>query len=356
MKYCLGLQLFFIFLYAYGQSSQNYISGAIIDGKTHKPIPYVTIYVNGTTIGCQSDEKGVFILKGLTFPCQVVCSHISYITKVIYVDGQTSQYKISLYIKDVILSGVTVAGKGTISKKQNISIFKSAFLGSDIWGRNAKLLNEDVLVFNRNQYGFFVEASTPLEVDLPLLGYRLKVDLISFQINHNKLYNSEQCLYTAYYYFIPLATETIKQADNILRNRLMAYYCSDLHFFRSLYDDCLSRNGYKINNEKVVEGKSIKKNAVMRKEYLKDENNLDYLRLTGYKDSSFVVYYYHKNGSPVNFEKMESNRRFVSRIFFNSDTCIIRSNGTIPDNSIMFDGKIGEKRVGSMLPGDYYPD
>jgi hypothetical protein len=46
----------------------------------------------------------------------------------------------------------------------------------------------------------------------------------------------------------------------------------------------------------------------------------------------------------------------LSRIYFLKDTCIIRADGSRPDNSIMFGPKIGDKRIGAMLPDDFQPD
>jgi hypothetical protein len=41
---------------------------------------------------------------------------------------------------------------------------------------------------------------------------------------------------------------------------------------------------------------------------------------------------------------------------FVSDSCRFRKNGTCGDNNIVFKGKMSEKKVGNMLPDDYYPD
>ncbi|MDD4426753.1 MAG: hypothetical protein PHS40_12575, partial [Mariniphaga sp.] len=74
---------------------------------------------------------------------------------------------------------------------------------------------------------------------------------------------------------------------------------------------------------------------------------------------SFFIRYYERKTYPANLNEIKNGQTLsseLSKIYFLKDTCTIRSDGSRPDNSIMFGSKIGDKRVGAMLPNDYEPE
>ena len=79
-------------------------------------------------------------------------------------------------------------------------------------------------------------------------------------------------------------------------------------------------------------------------------------KIVGLKNKSFYIEYSERFNHPVNLiERKEASNLVFSRIYFLKDTCTIRSDGSRPDNSIMFGPIIGNKRVGAMLPYDFQP-
>jgi hypothetical protein len=365
LKYNTRCFLLFLMIYISvtltGQNNTNSISGVLIDNLTQQPVPYAIVYVNGTTNGCQSNENGEFILNDLVYPCQIVVTHVSYNTQAFEIRTKTDRIEITLIEKLNALNEIEIKEK-RISQNESLSLrkfyianFKGWFLGVDRWGQCAKLLNDSVLVFSKDSDSFSVSASSPLEIELPLLGYKLMADLVDFQITYNKAYLGEQCYFNAYYYFIPIIPKTQKKKERIEKNRLDAYYGSSLHFFRSLYENNLASNGYMISKATVDNGKTTYHPAILKGKYLEDSNKSKYLNLNGNQDSCFTVTYYYKNGIPVDLTLTNSGMYLFSRLFLLKNNCLIRSDGTVPDNSIMLDGTFGEKKVGAMLPENYYP-
>ncbi|MCP4703740.1 MAG: TonB-dependent receptor, partial [candidate division Zixibacteria bacterium] len=78
--------LFLLFVtnqFCFAQEKQC-LSGLIIDTKTEKPIPGVSVMVKGTDIGTISDSAGFFSIDDLPVGKQTLCvSHISYKSKTI---------------------------------------------------------------------------------------------------------------------------------------------------------------------------------------------------------------------------------------------------------------------------------
>ncbi|MCQ2127110.1 MAG: hypothetical protein MJZ06_06740 [Bacteroidaceae bacterium] len=113
-------------------------------------------------------------------------------------DGQEGM-QIKLQTRNV-LPEVVVMDKRLWEK--DLKYFKRMFLGEDRWGRNALIMNEEVLSFdneeNNGKMCFRASASEPLIIDLPLLGYELHVDLVNFTAIND---NETQCNILGYFHY-----------------------------------------------------------------------------------------------------------------------------------------------------------
>jgi hypothetical protein len=360
--------LFISPLYIIGQD----ITGIINDSITNKNIEFAAVYVNGTTIGTVSDKNGTFSLplQKINFPCQLVISHVSYCNKVIKIDENSNlNLTIPITPKVVELKQVTILNKSL--RNENIQHFKEIFLGSDVWGKNAILKNDSNLIFSIEYYSnadtcppdligkpkiFKVESTAPVQIDLPLLGYDLRYDLINFVEEFNPDLNS-YFFHTLGYYFYIAKEAGLKQRENkYKRNRLKAYYYSPQHFTRSLYSQKLPENGYYLY--KIVH--SDKTNKIGINKYIPD-SCISYISngaiIRGLRNHCFnLIYYCGFNGFPINLKiSTKSELTENSEIYFLNDACAIRKDGSRPENSIVFGPGIGTKRVGATLPNDYEP-
>jgi len=215
--------------------------------------------------------------------------------------------------------------------------------------------NEDsTLISYQKAVNFYVNALAPLKIKIPLLGYNLYVDLAYFKLVYPNNNQTGECSFLGHYYFQPTKTESKKDSIRINKNRQKAYYNSAQHFLKSLYDKKLKENGYLILKNDTLYLEKEKRMEIDATDFLNYKDN--YAEITGHKDDAITVVYFQKSeGKPKNITKLNGNKPVVSRIQFMKDTCIIRSNGTIPDISIMLYGFFESKKVGAMLPGDYTP-
>lgn len=361
--------LIFIFLFPFQLFCQT-LSGTITDSKTNEPIEFATVYINGTTKGTISDKNGNFNLNKFTIPCQVVVSHISYIPIIFPLDD-TLNLNLGIQLNPRIIELQQVSVKEQNLRKENIKHFYDEFFGTDVWGRNARLENEDDLIFKTEyfdenapgeeligkQKSFIVESAAPLKIDLPLLGYNLQFDLIIF----SKIYNSEFKDYEihilGYYFYQSYERNSRIKANKYKRNRLDVFYNSPQHFCRSLYDKQLHKNGYLVFEFLKNDDPEV---PWIRKEFKLDScliYNGDEAIVAGLKNRNFFVnYYYDQRGFPINVKNRNAGSRKISEIYFLHDECIIRKDGSRPGESITFGGSFGIKRVGAELPNDYYPE
>ncbi len=354
MKILLTL-LFCITSLAYGQ---NNIKGVVLDSTNSQPVPFTTVYINGTTKGTITNDEGMFEIKNVPNPSEVVFSHICYEPKYIEIKtGNTRYLKVLLNPKKINISEVVV--KGDNLRKENINEFKKHFLGTDYWGLKAILENDDVLFFNNN--GKFRKISelkayttAPLIVDLPKLGYKLHVDLVDFDVKNST--KGTRCSFLAFYYFQSYKSTNQSNAKKYELNRQEAYYNSSQQFCRCLYKQNLEQNGYKLYEKTINENtKENEYKLIYIKGFIKPIENNE-MQILGLKNKEFIILYNSKikklsnNSFPINNYNYKK-----SIIYFLNDTCTIRKNGTIPDNSILFGGEISKHKVGSFLPDNYIP-
>jgi hypothetical protein len=416
MKRLLFIILLFIPCFVFGQ---NKISGVVLDSLTQKPLPFATVYVNGTTKGTTTDVNGFFNLDNITLPSTVVFSFLGYLPKAKYIIDSSSELLIELQTNVRELSEVNITDMNF--REENVRTFEKMFLGEDDWGKNAIIKNDSVLMFDLayNDKKVFVndkimnyikrgvyenisewnedslyyitqELSTfkayalePLVIDLPLLGYKLNVDLVDFTIRY--IGNEAQCDILGYFYYQPYKTDSKSKLKKYNKNRRLAYYNSSQHFLRSLYDDKLEQNGYKLAEAKTSTSLNIQRlvgdalggaggklaesvnsamsqgitrfNNIQIDSYTKKTENNE-MQISGLSDSKvLVLYYYKSDGSPLNLENNKtSNPYYLSEIRFLKDTCTFTKEGIVPDNSIIFMGEISKKRVAACLPDDYIID
>jgi hypothetical protein len=256
-------------------------------------------------------------------------------------------------------------------RKENIKQFYDEFFGTDVWGRNVKLENEDDLIFKTEyfdendsdaeligkQKSFIVESKAPLKITLPLLGYDLQFDLIRFSKSFNSGVKGYEIHILGYFFYKPFERDSRIKANKYSRNRLDVYYNSAQHFCRSLYNKKLRENGYLVFEFRENRNPN---GLWIRKEFKLDSclvYNGDEANVTGLKNRNFYLnYYYNHRGYPLNLNNRNDGDKKMSEIYFLHNECIIRKDGTRPGESITFGGSIALKRIGSYLPGDYYPD
>lgn len=308
----------------FGQST---LSGVVLDRQSGEPMPFATVYLNGTTKGTITNNDGLFELNGVKFPTTLVFSFVGYKTQVLELDRDPGALKIWMDTNDG-LPEVTITDYG--EREKYMEYFKTMFLGDDRWGRRATILNEDAIMFDDSGTGengtlFRAWAGEPIIIDLPLLGYQLYADLVNFSVL--RIDGKAICDILGYYFYKPYSPENGRQNAKYEKNRASAYYNSNRHFLRSFYENRLAENGYLLSTPD-----------------------------SGAIDKTLKIRYYHKmDGSPLDLTKYKPALHLFSEsgIHLLNDTCTILSNGTITDSSIRFTGDISEKRIGASLPADY---
>jgi hypothetical protein len=201
---------FFLFLILpFGIMAQVQIKGIVLDSLGEKPIPYATLFFNGTSKGTISNIDGEFSIEHVPIPSLLIISHISYETQTRTIGSPpNNELVIKLKERTLELSPVEISDKNL--REANLLQFKNWFLGSDYFGRNAELKNDSVLYFFRpTEDEFRAVAKAPLLIEMPLLGYDIQMQLEDFVIL--KTPDSKTiCSILGYYYFKPYKAHQVR--------------------------------------------------------------------------------------------------------------------------------------------------
>jgi len=363
-------------------NAQNTISGSIVSEKSRTFIEYASVYIDGTSIGTRTDSNGRFTLKNLNFPCRLVVSCVGYKLKSFQLLKATEE---NLYIglREQVeqLAEISVAGKNR--RKQNLELFKRTFTGDDKWGQHTRLSQEDGLLFENHsdtvrvntQFNdadytqiFKVKTKSALAVRLPLLGYDVSVDIVSFVVKTSS--NNQTTEYDMYTRFTPNPITSERQKKKIEINRREIYYNSSNYFCRSLFNNKLKQDGF-VTSLKIQDGYFIQNPKgtiefdITHHIIKKTENEIAIIGLKG--KTIRISNYYNSKKWPINLESqliINGKPVFPKRYFYNqhnstiaflSDTCIVYSNGTVADNNIVFSGDMATFIGSRLLPLDYEP-
>ncbi|MEL7160204.1 MAG: carboxypeptidase-like regulatory domain-containing protein [Bacteroidota bacterium] len=378
------------FFAAWGLTAQVMLTGRVTDRDTEEPVAFATVYLDGTSTGDVTADDGTFRIRVTTArrPLVVVISHLNYVNQTLSVDDPAAPLAVALVAQGNELTRIEVEDENQRAK--NLREFHRRLIGNDIWGKNARILNEEVLFFERDRVAQDVKvhgarmrpllrrrnlpgaswsadsselryekvlnlkATTrgALLVDLPDVGYRLRMDLKTF-VND---YASRQMAYLGTSFFTPYTEGTKREQKKLTKNRERAYWGSQIHFGRALIADSLAENGFSVV-EIVKEarlGGQPETAPINLAKFLVREADGSY-RLRGLDGRKFaILYFFGSRFRPAPVNRRRGTAPLQSRLLVAGEA-IIYPDGTAGDTNLIFSGNIGGRGLAWWLPSDYQP-
>ncbi|HEV7349583.1 carboxypeptidase-like regulatory domain-containing protein [Telluribacter sp.] len=219
--------------------------GRVLDETTSQPLEFVSVYLNTTTIGTLTNEKGEFTIPVRAGRYELIVSMVGYepIIYPIETSRLPSAYVFKLSQQNHTLNSIQVKAKRGKEWYDNLEVFKENFLGRGELARGSKLKNPEVLIidYNRSQGTLKVSATDLIQIENPALGYQISYLLVAFEFIIPERYVS----YLGYPRYEPM-TGNARRQRRWERNRLIAYQGSTMHFVRSLRQQRLEEEGYNL--------------------------------------------------------------------------------------------------------------
>ncbi len=227
------------------RKDQLEIIGRVIDSTDKKPVANASVFLNNTTIGIITGNDGVFKLN-IARPgkYEIVVSMMGYAAyqKPLFTDGRNidlADIKIAPQI--ITLSEVKI--KIEPRRDRDYRWFKEDFLGNSNFADKCRIVNPEILDLNYNKKTKVLRASSSglLDVENDALGYKLKYLLTHFYSNKN----DGRVSFKGLVLFEQL-TGGPEQQQKWQKNRMKAYKGSSMHFLRSLLENQLDEEGFKV--------------------------------------------------------------------------------------------------------------
>ncbi|HJP61838.1 MAG TPA: carboxypeptidase-like regulatory domain-containing protein [Mucilaginibacter sp.] len=236
--------ILFLFLLPVVTFAQTTISGKVTTSVSHTGIGKVSVFLSNSSYGTVSADDGSFQLVNVR-PGQytLVATSLGYkeYTKQVLVGHDPITIDIPMESKVEQLRGVVITSPADF--KKNLELFKREFIGIKENAKKCEIINPHTLNMVYHARKLTLEAWTDdfLIVENKALGYRIKFLLDTFSTNGiNGITQWEGKVY-----FEELKG-TDEQKNEWKRKREESYYGSSRNFFRSLYNNTLTQDGFVI--------------------------------------------------------------------------------------------------------------
>jgi hypothetical protein len=346
--------------------AQIVIHGKIVDDSTGLPVINSSIYLNRTTFGTTSNSNGEFTLEatGIYSGELIVSANgyecFSYILDI--AKASKVLYKFKLIKKEtqknIIVQPVDV-------RKKWLANFKHTILGITAEADGCTIENLESVYFVKDidQDITNAFADTPLIITNKLLGYEITYNLIEYvdDLNSGSVFSG----YSRY--------REIGDKKKWAKRRKQNYYGSTMHFYRSLINKDLYKQGFSMFETKKPDGlinlvqnfnlafinpDSIAPIAPIKILFIDDISNDYYLQF-----NNIIMVQYNKTPLSVDYLSMKgpvmglNDKGFTACINLMADKVGIGSNGEISDPAyISYSGFWVYERLANQLPFDYEPN
>lgn len=349
-------------LLAYGQKTAV-LTGNVTDATTGKAMPFTHVYVNGSTQGAITDERGFYRLTGVPLgTVEIAASFVGYqpfSQKIRFENTSPQKVDFRLQPSEQMLDAVTIRGNSKRSEKL-LRQFKQQLFGEP-FGRQCLLVNSEVLNFKEDKDNLYATANEPLIIDNRALGYRLIYDLQHFDVTP-----SGKVYFAGTARFEELKPESERQADQFRRNRLTAYRGSTRHLMSSLVDGSFEQAGFLVYQEDVTKQISVERRSITLAAAIRDYKRLIPIqiekliqpgRLTNERrlvSPMKLIVFYTKASSA--FSPYPDARYAYTEIKLPSGQLQMTIDGVITTAEGMeAEGSMGDDRLSTMLPADWKP-
>lgn len=293
------------------------------DGKT--PVPFATIYFNGTFVGTSSNQNGYFeldISNSASMPLTI--SAIGYYSVTITNYSNLNSLVVKLKAKNYEIEDAVINAKSLARKrKRNLKLFREEFLGITDNARKCNILNEEDITFNYYSDKDTIKAYAlkPIIIENKALGYKVTYYLDKFEYYKKQ----EATFFCGNIIFNEDYTDSEIKDQYYKIKRKEAYLGSRMHFFRALWNRNMQSSGFYVQDPSY---RLLKDKHIV---FIDDQGN----RFLKFDKDIYIEFNKHK--SIIKF--IEDKVYFEGNGFFNP--------------GLLWEGEMSKHRVAEWLPYEY---
>ncbi|MWB96341.1 hypothetical protein GON26_18415 [Flavobacterium sp. GA093] len=339
------IQLLFVLMFTVSAYSQT-ISGSVFD-ETKVPVPGVSVYLDGTTIGTVTDGNGKYSLEiSQNSNIALIIQALGYETIIINDPLKNNDLDSYLIPKQNQLREVIIT-KEFFTRKQKLAVFKEQLLGKSKAGRSCIIDNEEDILLDYDYKTNVLSATSinPIKVRNTYLGYDVEFNLQDFYVKFYK--KSVQSIDATESLFLGTTLyREVKKDSKIEKIRRETYKQSTMNFFKVLAN----------NNWKEAKYTFYKGSFPANPEH--------YFTITSVGDSKKITVLYNdtehitlkENKTKFYAEYSVLNKKNQSKImFYTNEFYVDKFGNNSNSDEIRFSGYLGTRRLGDLLPSNYLP-
>lgn len=239
--------IFFALLFSSAIIAQSSISGQVVNAASGTPLVGASVFINNSQKGTTTDGGGNFRLDNIgSGRYELIISNIGFETSVYPFNAAQLplQVKIELKVKAQELPNVKLEPYELESWSKWGKTFLQYFIGTTDNAGRCTILNTDKIHFRyyRKSNRLVADADEPILIDNGALGYLVKYQLESFEINYEEGTTS----FLGYPLFEDKTKAGKEPSKKVVREREEAYHGSLMHFMYSLYHNRLAEEKFEV--------------------------------------------------------------------------------------------------------------
>ena len=344
---------FILFLFLSALCFSQVIKGSVVS-TADQPLSNVKIYIDGSQVSSITDAKGIFDISIPNIKQGNIVFQKDGYQDFVYPLQQAMNKTLKVLLeKERLIEEVKLIGYSSKDYEKYINTFFDNFLGISREGVSIENPKEVKFAYDKTERILRAQAKKPLIIFNKKLGYTIEYKLMSFYIDHRNGISQ----YTGTSFYTPIKASESKNRVYKM-NRLNAYYGSVQHFFKSVFNNSVNKEGFILDRIKHMEGQ--KALALVEKD----------LQASAYRsETDGKVYFEFPDILMVSYKKylFDISKREVVRT--NSYSTInsyvetrgiryhITSDGNYSDpDQMLFQKSWAMDKVAKMLPLDYEPE
>ena len=329
------------------------IKGSVVT-TAEQPLSNVKIYIDGSQVSSITDAKGIFDISIPNIKQGNIVFQKDGYQDFVYPLQQAMNKSLKVVLeKERLIEEVKLIGYSSKDYEKYINTFFDNFLGISREGVSIENPKEVKFAYDKTERILRAQAKKPLIIINKKLGYTIEYKLMSFYVDHRNGISQ----YTGTSFYTPVKASESKNRVYKM-NRLNAYYGSVQHFFKSVFNNSVNKEGFILDRIKQMEGQ--KALALVEKD----------LQAPAYRsEMDGKVYFEFPDILMVSYKKylFDISKREVIRT--NSYSTInsyvetrgiryhITSDGNYSEpDQMLFQKSWAADKVAKMLPLDYEPE
>ena len=343
-------------------SQTSVVTGTVKDDSTQAPIAGANVYVAGTTLGTITTKEGKFEIARVPFGRrEIVASMLGFYAdsrRVVLGTLESQPLVFALRPQTYIFSPLTIKAEIPVEWRENLEVFKRAFIGTSANASECTIENPEVIDFTVTKDGALeASATSPFRIRNAALGYLIVYHGLTF------LLDGEKISYQGVPIFQKMNSTDSNQVLRWEENRERAYRGSLRHFLIALMKGKAEKDGFIFRTVDRPVYNDLKLGQI-------GENDVVHLRQVSTYSveigfSRYLLVTFLRGSEPFEYREFRENKfpglsipsdRVSSWISLPYDAAIVDPVG-VPQDPFMIHvyGYWGWLRLADTLPEDYVP-